>query len=114
MIIENIAKDSPAYCEELFGPVFSLFRFKGASEAVEIANDSVYGLSAAVFTSNRARAEKKAMKLEVGQVFINEAVGSDPGIPSGGIKDSGYGRECYKDGLLETANRKSIIYGTKL
>ena len=54
------------------------------------------------------------MKLEVGQVFINEAVTSDPGIPSGGIKDSGYGRECFKDGLLETASRKSIIYGTKL
>jgi succinate-semialdehyde dehydrogenase/glutarate-semialdehyde dehydrogenase len=49
--------------------------------------------------------------LEVGSVFINEAVGSDPAIPTGGIKESGYGRECYKDGLYETANRKTIVYG---
>lgn len=49
--------------------------------------------------------------LEVGSVFINEAVASDPAIPNGGVKDSGYGRECYKDGLLETANRKSIVIG---
>lgn len=52
--------------------------------------------------------------LEVGNVFINEAVASDPGIPGGGVKDSGYGRECYKDGLIETANRKAIVFGNKI
>lgn len=52
--------------------------------------------------------------LEAGSVFINEAGGSDPGIPGGGIKDSGYGRECYKDGLMETANRKTIVFGKKI
>ena len=114
MVLDNIPKKSPAYCEELFGPVFSLFKFKDGFEAVSIANDSVYGLSAAIFTTDRKRAERKAKMLDVGQVFINDSVASDPGIPSGGIKDSGYGRECFKDGLLEVSNRKSIIYGAKL
>jgi succinate-semialdehyde dehydrogenase/glutarate-semialdehyde dehydrogenase len=114
MVLDNIPKSSPAYCEELFGPVFSLFKFQNGFEAVSISNDSVYGLSAAIFTKDRKRAERKAMMLDVGQVFINDSVTSDPGIPSGGIKESGYGRECFKEGLLEVSNRKSIIFGSKL
>jgi succinate-semialdehyde dehydrogenase / glutarate-semialdehyde dehydrogenase len=57
------------------------------------------------------RAKAKAMQLEVGNVFVNEIVASDPAIPGGGVKDSGYGRECYKDGVHETINRKAIVYG---
>ncbi len=110
MVIENITRNQPAYSEELFGPVFSLFKFKRGLEAVELANESIYGLSASIFTNDRKRAERKAAMLEVGAVFINEAVSSDPAIPNGGIKDSGYGRECYKDGFMETCNRKALVF----
>ena len=109
MILEDIPKESAAYREELFGPVFSLYRFTDDKEAVDLANDSYYGLSASIFTKDAKKARNKAMKLEVGNVFINEAVISDSAIPNGGIKDSGFGRECYLDGMLETANRKSIV-----
>lgn len=111
LILENITKDQPAYCEELFGPVFSLFKFNDPLEMVELANATSYGLSASIFTEDMARAKREALLLDVGTVFINEMVASDPAIPGGGIKDSGYGRECYKDGVHETINRKAIVYG---
>ena len=78
---------------------------------MQIANDSRFGLSASIFTTDIGKAKRKAVKLECGNVFINEAVGSDPSIPGGGVKDSGFGRECYKDGLFETVNRKAILIG---
>ena len=89
--------------------MFSLFKFKEELEAVDLVNDTIYGLSASIFSRDLERAQNKAMKLEVGNVFINDIVATDPSIPGGGVKDSGYGRECYKDGLHETINRKSII-----
>ena len=112
MVIENITKEQPAFSEELFGPVFSLFRFHDELEASELANGTSYGLSASIFTQDLERAHQKALKLECGTVFINEIVASDPAIPGGGVKDSGYGRECFSDGLHETINRKSIVVGT--
>jgi succinate-semialdehyde dehydrogenase/glutarate-semialdehyde dehydrogenase len=112
LILENIHKDSPAYNEELFGPVFSLFRFNDELEAIELANSSQYGLSGSIYSRDLERARAKAMQLEGGSIFINDIVASDPAIPGGGVKDSGYGRECYTDGLHETLNRKSIVYGT--
>jgi len=112
LVIENITKEQPAYCEELFGPVFSLFRFHDDLEATELANATSYGLSASIFTQDLEKAHQKALKLECGMVFINEIVASDPAIPGGGVKDSGYGRECYSDGLHETINRKAIVVGT--
>lgn len=111
MVIENITKEQPAYSEELFGPIFSLFKFSDDLEAIEIANATSYGLSGSIFTQDMDRAKQKAMQLDVGNVFINEIVASDPAIPCGGTKDSGYGRECYKDGLHETLNRKAIVFG---
>lgn len=96
----------------MFGPVFSLFKFHDDLEAVELANATSYGLSASIFTKDLDRAHLKAMKLECGSVFINEIVVSDPAIPGGGVKDSGYGRECYSDGFHETINRKSIVIGS--
>jgi succinate-semialdehyde dehydrogenase/glutarate-semialdehyde dehydrogenase len=108
LILENISKGQPAYNEETFAPVFSLFTFKDEMEAIRLANDCSYGLSGTVISNNIERAKSVALKLEVGNVYINESVASDPAIPSGGIKDSGYGRECYKDGLLEIINRKAI------
>lgn len=101
----------PAYDEELFGPVFSILRFKDLEEAIFLANDIKYGLSANVFTKDIAKAKMLVGELEVGNVFINEVAGSSPGIPTGGVKDSGYGRECYKDGLYETTNRKGVVIG---
>lgn len=108
VILENISKDQPAYFEELFAPVFSLFSFKDDIDAATLANDSQFGLSGSVISTNLERAKSLAMKLEVGDVYINEAVGSDPAIPSGGVKDSGFGRECHRDGILEVINRKAI------
>lgn len=93
--------------------MFSLFRFSDDVEAVEIANGSKYGLSASIFTKDLDRAKAKAMQLDAGSVFINDTVTTVPGIPGGGTKESGYGRECYKDGLHETTNRKSIVFATK-
>ncbi len=108
MILENISKDSPSYQEELFAPVFVLFSFKDDLDAAHLANDNKYGLSGSIISTNLQRAKSLALKLEIGNVFINDAVGSDPVIPSGGVKDSGFGRECYKDGILEVINRKAI------
>ena len=113
IILGNISKDQPAYNEELFAPVFSLFSFKEDKDAAILANDIDYGLSGSVISSNLERAKSLAMKLEVGNVFINDAVGSDPAIPSGGVKDSGFGRECYRDGILEVINRKTICVVAK-
>jgi succinate-semialdehyde dehydrogenase/glutarate-semialdehyde dehydrogenase len=110
-VLENITKDQPAFYEELFGPVFSMFRFHDDMEAIELANCTNYGLSGSIFTQDNALAKRKALMLEVGNVFINEIVASDPAIPCGGVKDSGFGRECFKDGLHETMNRKAIVFG---
>jgi succinate-semialdehyde dehydrogenase/glutarate-semialdehyde dehydrogenase len=76
-----------------------------------LANDTDYGLSASIFTQDLEKAKRKALMIEAGNVFINEIVASDPAIPGGGVKDSGYGRECYKDGIHETINRKAVIIG---
>lgn len=111
MILENIPKDSPAYKEELFGPVLSFFKFRDDKEAIDLANDHVYGLGSAIFTKNIKKAKEKALQLEYGSVFINDFTVSDSAIPNGGTKDSGYGRECFKDGLLEVCNKKSIVIG---
>jgi succinate-semialdehyde dehydrogenase/glutarate-semialdehyde dehydrogenase len=109
MVLDNLTKDQPAYCEELFGPVFSVFKFKDSLEAVDLANSSVYGLNASIFSSDIKQAEQLARMLDVGSVFINDMVSTDPALPSGGVKDSGYGRELYKDGIIESANRKTIV-----
>jgi acyl-CoA reductase-like NAD-dependent aldehyde dehydrogenase len=91
--------------------VFSLFKVGTNTEAVQLANDNVYGLSAAVFSKDLGKAEMKARQLDAGSVFINDYEQSDPGIPGGGVKDSGYGREGYRDGMHEICNRKAIVYG---
>ena len=84
----------PAYDEELFGPVASVIRVKDEKEAINVANDTVFGLGAAVFTKNIKRGKKIAEeKLEAGCCFVNDFVKSDPRLPFGGIKESGFGRE---------------------
>ena len=109
VVLEDMNTDSEIYNEEMFGPVFNLFRVDSSKEAMDLANKSDYGLSAAIFTKDLEKAEAAAQRVRTGNVFINtfSATGSD--YPSGGIKASGFGRECYSDGLLEMGNRKTII-----
>lgn len=111
LVIENIDVDSPSYSEEFFGPVFNLYKAKSQKEALDMANKSDYGLSGAIFTRDEEKLALSAHRLRVGTVFLNEMSASFSDVPSGGIKGSGIGRECYMDGLLEMSNRKPIIRG---
>ncbi len=108
-ILVEVQKDSPAYSEELFGPVAAVLRAWDEEEAILIANDTMYGLGAGVFTQDVARGERIARyELEAGNCFVNEMVRSDPRLPFGGIKDSGFGRELSHFGMKEFVNTKTI------
>jgi succinate-semialdehyde dehydrogenase / glutarate-semialdehyde dehydrogenase len=108
-ILTDVNKNCSAYHEELFGPVASVFKVKNEQEAIQIANDSSYGLGAAVFTEDLDRGENIACEhLNAGACFVNEMVKSDPRLPFGGIKDSGYGRELSYYGLREFTNPKTV------
>jgi succinate-semialdehyde dehydrogenase/glutarate-semialdehyde dehydrogenase len=109
-VLEDVVPGMPAYSEELFGPVAVLFRAKSEEEAIGIANDSVFGLGAGVFTSDIEKGKLLAEKgLEAGCVFVNDFVKSDPRLPFGGIKESGYGRELSAIGIREFANVKTVV-----
>lgn len=109
-VLENVTPGMPAYHEELFGPVAALIRVKTLDEAVAVANDSVFGLGAAIFTRNTEKALQLAEKgIEAGCVFINDFVKSDPRLPFGGVKESGYGRELSVVGIREFVNIKTIV-----
>jgi len=100
----------PAYHQELFGPVAVLYRFKTEEESISIANDTVFGLGAGIFTTNLTKGKLLAEKgLEAGCVFVNDFVKSDPRLPFGGIKESGYGRELSYLGIREFVNTKTIV-----
>lgn len=107
-VLSNIKPGSPAYSEELFGPVASIIRARNEEDAVRIANDTDYGLGSAVFSEDLDKAEEVAGKLDAGCCFINDLVRSDPRLPFGGIKDSGYGRELSHYGIKEFVNIKTI------
>ncbi|MBW8324970.1 MAG: NAD-dependent succinate-semialdehyde dehydrogenase [Prolixibacteraceae bacterium] len=108
-VLENVVPGMPAYHEELFGPVAVLFR-ANSEEAIRIANDTVFGLGAGVFTSNIEKGKALAEKgLEAGCVFVNDFVKSDPRLPFGGIKESGYGRELSVVGIREFVNVKTVV-----
>ncbi len=94
--------------EETFGPVAAVIRAKDEADAVRLANDSAFGLGAAVWTRDRARAERMAAEIEAGAVFVNGLVKSDPRLPFGGVKRSGYGRELSEYGIREFVNIKSV------
>jgi succinate-semialdehyde dehydrogenase/glutarate-semialdehyde dehydrogenase len=108
-VITNVTKGMPAYDQELFGPVASIIVVKDENEAIHVANDSFFGLGASVWTSNLERGKKIARQIEAGAVFINQMVASDPRIPFGGIKNSGYGRELSCFGIREFVNVKPIV-----
>jgi succinate-semialdehyde dehydrogenase/glutarate-semialdehyde dehydrogenase len=107
-ILVDVTPEMRAYHEELFGPVAAVYRVESDEEAIALANGSQYGLGAAVFGSDGERAQAVADRLEAGMVFINHPTASEPNLPFGGVKRSGFGRELSPHGILEFANRKLI------
>jgi succinate-semialdehyde dehydrogenase / glutarate-semialdehyde dehydrogenase len=107
-ILTDIPEGSPAADEELFGPVASVFRVSDTEEAIRRANDTHYGLGASVWTQDKRQAKDVAREIESGMVFVNELVKSDPRLPFGGVKDSGYGRELSEHGIHEFVNKKTM------
>ncbi|MGR3811290.1 NAD-dependent succinate-semialdehyde dehydrogenase [Jiulongibacter sp. NS-SX5] len=108
-ILTDVKQGMPAYEEELFGPVASVIRASNEQEAIEIANDSKFGLGSGVFTSDLSRGERIAKnELEAGSSFVNQYVKSDPRLPFGGIKISGFGRELSHYGIREFVNVKTV------
>jgi succinate-semialdehyde dehydrogenase/glutarate-semialdehyde dehydrogenase len=108
-VLTDVTKGMPAYDEELFGPVAAIIPVRNEDEAIATANDSVYGLGGAVLTRDLARGERIAAELiDSGCVFVNDNVKSDPRLPFGGVKESGYGRELSAYGIKEFVNIKSV------
>jgi succinate-semialdehyde dehydrogenase/glutarate-semialdehyde dehydrogenase len=109
-VLTDVAIGMPAYEEELFGPVAAVIPVESEEGAIETANDSVFGLGGGVFTRDIERGTEIAMdEIEAGSVFVNEVVRSDPRLPFGGVKESGYGRELSHFGIREFVNIKSIL-----
>jgi len=107
-VLTDVEPGNPAFEEELFGPVGAVVRARDADHAVELANASQYGLTATIWTADRALAKDMARRLEVGGVFVNKMAFSDPRIPFGGVKKSGYGRELGIYGIREFVNVKTV------
>jgi succinate-semialdehyde dehydrogenase/glutarate-semialdehyde dehydrogenase len=107
-VLADVAPGMPAYHEELFGPVAAIITVADEEEAIRVANDSPFGLGAAVFTRDAARGERIARRLDAGCCFVNAYVKSDPRLPFGGIKESGYGRELSHHGIREFVNAKTV------
>ena len=107
-LLVDVSREAPALREEVFGPVATVLRVRNAEEAIELANDTTFGLGASAWTNEKAEQELFASELQSGMVFINSMVASDPRLPFGGIKRSGFGRELGAAGIREFMNAKTI------
>jgi succinate-semialdehyde dehydrogenase / glutarate-semialdehyde dehydrogenase len=107
-VLTDVPKASPAYREELFGPVASLFRVDGMAEAIHLANDSDFGLGSCAWTNDEREQKLFVDQIEAGLAFVNGVVASDPRLPFGGMKQSGYGRELGWHGIREFVNIKTV------
>jgi len=107
-VLSDIPRESPAWSEEMFGPVALLFRVKGLDEAITVANATRFGLGSSVWTHDEDEIRMAVNGIDAGCTFINSIVASDPRLPFGGVKSSGYGRELARDGMLEFMNRKTV------
>ena len=110
-ILTNVTPDMPVFREETFGPVAAVIRARDANHAVELANDSKFGLGGNLWTGNIERGRALARHLESGGVFINGMTASDPRLPFGGVKHSGYGRELSEFGIREFVNIQTVWIG---
>ena len=108
-VLTDIPREAPAYHEEVFGPVALFFRAADSAEAIAIANDNQFGLGASAWTTDHDERELFISELESGMVFINGMVASDPRLPFGGVKRSGFGRELGPEGIREFTNAKTIV-----
>ncbi|MFC7212580.1 NAD-dependent succinate-semialdehyde dehydrogenase [Saliphagus sp. GCM10025334] len=107
-ILSDVPSGCPADSEELFGPVASVFRVENEQDAIKQANESRFGLGASIWTEDRDRGEQIAASIDAGCTYINQLTKSDPRVPFGGVKDSGYGRELSEAGIKEFVNRKTV------
>ena len=107
-ILENIPKEARVYHEEIFAPVALLFKVESLDEAIEIANSSPFGLGSSIFTKDKDEQEKAIRELEAGATFVNSVTASNPHLPFGGIKRSGYGRELAREGIRAFCNTKTV------
>jgi succinate-semialdehyde dehydrogenase/glutarate-semialdehyde dehydrogenase len=110
-VLTGVTRDMPVFREETFGPVAAVVRVRDGAEALEVANDSEFGLGSAIWTADVERGKRLASRIEAGAVFVNGMVASDARLPFGGVKRSGYGRELSEFGLHEFQNVQTVWVG---